>query len=444
MLEISREDVQGNYIDQTSSHIPFNIDKFLETIILRGKDGKQIPLKPITPQIALINAILNSNYRFIVAVLARRTGKTLIANALGLLTILEPDTDVLVISPNYNLSLISYELQKKFVKSFGIEVIKDNQKDRVLTLANGSSIRMGSVNMVDATVGRSYKFIIFDEAALTNKGEDAFNISLRPTLDLANSKVVFISSPRGHNWFHDFYMRGFSPDYPEWVSIRSTYHENPRVVESDIQEAKLSLSKAAFSQEYLAEFNQMLGAVYELRSDCIVHNLASTLCLKEMTVLIGADFCFRDATAYVVIAIDEDERKAYLIDEYQGNGKTTAQYAAALKKLEIKYDPDIIFGDSASAQTLYDMAQDYDISIRKSKKAKLEGIAFVGSFIDNDCLIVDGSCEKSLEALNKYQWKESINSKDEYTRQDTIHNEASHLNDAIRYCLYSYSQNMIG
>jgi len=439
MLEISRDDVNGDIIEQATSHVDFDVEKFLSQIILMGT-----PLEPISPQIALINSFLNSNYRFIVAVLARRTGKTLIANALGLLTILEPDTDVLVISPNYNLSLISYELQKKFVKSFGLEVIKDNQKDRVLTLANGSSIRMGSINQVDATVGRSYKLIIFDEAALTNKGEDAFNISLRPTLDLAGSKVIFISTPRGHNWFHDFYMRGFSSKYPEWVSVRSTYHENPRVLESDIIEAEMTLSKAAFSQEYLAEFNQMLGAVYELHSDCIVHNLASTLYLSEMTVLIGADFGFRDPTAYVVLAIDEDARKAYLIDEYMDNGKTTAQYAAVLKKLEEKYDPDIIFGDSAAAQTLYDMAQDYDISIRKAKKAKLEGISFVASFIDNDCLIVDGSCEKSIDALNKYQWKEQLGNRDEYTRQDTIHNEASHINDALRYCLYSYSQNLLG
>ena len=48
--------------------------------------------------------------------------------------------------------MISYELTRKFIKAFNLEVVKDNLKDRVLSLANGSSIRLGSVNQVESTV----------------------------------------------------------------------------------------------------------------------------------------------------------------------------------------------------------------------------------------------------------------------------------------------------
>lgn len=443
MLEISRKDVSSTEIDQTTSHLPFDVEKFLEAIIIKNERNENVPIIPIAPQVAMVNAFLSSKYRFIVGVLSRRTGKTLIANALGLITILQPDTDVLIISPNYNLSLISYELQRKFIKAFGLEIVKDNQKDRVLTLANGSSIRLGSINQVDSTVGRSYAMILFDECAISNKGDEAFQISLRPTLDRANSKAIFLTTPRGRNWLYDYYLRGFSDEHPEWVSIRSDYHENPRVLEKDIKEAKSTMSKARFSQEYKAEFNQMLGAIYELDSECIVANLAVSLNPKEYDVICGADFGFRDPTAFVILYIDIENHKAYIVDEYLENGKTTAEYAAALQKLIDKHNPDIIFGDAAAAQTMYDLAMDHDISCRKAKKSVLDGIGFVASFIDNNDLIIDADCIQTIQAINNYQWKEAHSTNDEITKEKPKHNDASHLNDALRYGLYSYSQNMV-
>jgi len=444
MLEVSRKDISTEAIDQSTSHLPYNIETFLNAITIKNEKNESVPIIPIPSQIAMINAFLNEDYRFIVACLSRRQGKTLIANALGLITILQPDTDVLIISPNYNLSMISYELTRKFIKAFELEVVKDNLKDRVISLANGSSIRLGSVNQVESTVGRSYALIIFDESALSNKGEEAFNINLRPTLDRLGSKCIFISTPRSKNWFYDFYMRGFNNEFPEWCSIRADWKANPRAVESDIEEAKRSMSKSEFDQEYMANFNTMQGAIYALSSECIVANLLDTLGpSKEYDIIIGADFGWRDPTAYAVFYIDIENHKAYLVDEYQDNGKTTAQYAEKLQELIDKHNPDIIFGDSAAAQTMYDLAMDHDISCRKAKKSKLDGIGFVSSFIDNDDLLVDADCIMSISSITNYQWKEAHRTSDEFTKEEPKHNEASHLNDAIRYALYSYSQNMV-
>jgi len=444
MLEISRAGISSTEIDQSTSHLPFDLEAFLKAIIIKNERNEQVELEPIAPQIAMINAFLSSKYRFIVGVLARRTGKTLISNVLGLITILQPDTDVLVISPNYNLSLISYELQRKFIKAFGLEIVKDNLKDRVLTLSNGSSIRLGSVNQVDSTVGRSYQLIIADEAALAKKGEEAFNISLRPTLDRINSKAIFISTPRGRNWLYDFYMRGFSDDFPEWCSIRSDYRENPRIIESDITEARISMSKAQFKQEYEAEFNELQGAIYSLDSDCIIARLRESLKPSEYDVVMSIDFGSRDPNAIVVLFIDLNERKAFLVDEFQKADMTTDQLAEVIHKFEEKYNPDVIFGDAAARQTMWDLAQDHDITCRLSKKSVIDGINFVASLLDNKALLVDASCTQSINAISNYQWKESFNSRDEYTKEKPLHNEYSHLCDALRYGLYSYSQNMVG
>ena len=75
------------------------------------------------PQIALINAVNDPKYRFICAALARRLGKTYIANIIGQLVTLVPNCNVLIISPNYNLSSISFELQRRLIKHFDLEVL---------------------------------------------------------------------------------------------------------------------------------------------------------------------------------------------------------------------------------------------------------------------------------------------------------------------------------
>src|SRR5210317_2596781 len=215
-------------------------------------------IDPIKSQMAVINAINSPKYRFVCGAVSRRQGKTYIANIIGQLCVLVPGSSVLLMSPNYSLSQISFDLQRNLIKHFDLDVVRDNAKDRVIELSNNSTIRMGSINQVDSVVGRSYDLIIFDEAALTD-GRDAFNVALRPTLDKENSKAIFISTPRGrNNYFAEFYYRGFSEEFPEWCSIKATYHENPRVSEQDIIEAKKTMSEAEFNQEYMADFNVFL------------------------------------------------------------------------------------------------------------------------------------------------------------------------------------------
>ena len=104
------------------------------------------------PQIALINAINDPRFRFVCAALSRRLGKTYIANIIAQLVLLVPNCNVLIMSPNFSLSSISFEIQRKLIDSFDLEVTKNNLKDRVVELSNGSTVRMGSISTVDSCV----------------------------------------------------------------------------------------------------------------------------------------------------------------------------------------------------------------------------------------------------------------------------------------------------
>jgi len=232
-MEISREGISSTELTEYSVEerfIKLPIENYLNLI----------DIEPVPPQIAVINAIQNPLYRFVVGVLARRTGKSFISNIIGHLVTLVPGSNILVIAPNYSLSSISWDLQRKLLNTFDVELERSNAKDKIIELTNGSTIRMGSIGQVDSVVGRSYDLIIFDESALNDKGAEAFNIQLRPTLDKPNAKALFISTPRGKNWFYEFYMRGFSDDFPPWCSIHSTCYDNPRANPQDIEDAKKS------------------------------------------------------------------------------------------------------------------------------------------------------------------------------------------------------------
>lgn len=425
MLQISRPDIRSDVLQEFNpKKIVLPIQPYLE---LLQENGCSVWSQINPPQIAFINAVNSPSYRFITAAYSRRLGKTFIANVIGQLVFLVPDSHVLIMSPNYNLSNISWDLQHKFVKNFDLEVVKDNSKDKVLELSNKSTIRMGSVGTVDSSVGRSYDLIIFDEAALHPGGKEAFEVALRPTLDKPSSKCVFISTPRGKsNWFSQFYERGFSSEFPQWCSLHATWESNPRVSESDILEAKKSMSSAVFAQEYLASFNTFEGQIYKFDLGNIVEENPT-----GGESFAGLDPGFRDYTAFCVVVYDGEHY--WVVDEYLEREKPTSYHAEKIKELLSKHSCETVFIDSAAAQVAADLAYNFDISTTKSRKDVAAGIGFVQNLVENNKLKVMSHCHHTLSALDQYRWDERK------AGEKPVHDQYSHMMDALRYALYTYT-----
>ena len=424
-MEISRLDIPtDSLVEYPESFLKVSAAKYLELI----------DITPLPSQVGLINAANNPKYRFICAALSRRQGKTFITNVIGQLVALVPGSNILIMSPNYSLSQISFDLQRSLIKKFDLEVTRDNAKDKIIELSNGSTIRMGSINQVDSCVGRSYDLIIFDEAALAD-GMEAFNVALRPTLDKPNSKAIFISTPRGrNNWFSQLFERGFSSEFPNWISIKATYLDNPRASEEDIEEARKSMSRAEFEQEYMASFNTYEGQIWQFDYETCVADL-SEMDLSEMDVIAGLDVGFKDPTAFCVIATDYE--RFYVLAEYMKAEATTEEHARRIQTLIDEYDIDSIFIDSAAQQTRFDLSQNFDISTNNAKKSVLDGIASVAVIVENNKLIVDARCKETLASLDSYQWDPNPGLLKEKPR----HTHASHMADALRYALYTFETN---
>lgn len=427
MLRVSRDDVETNKITQYNSaerFIKLPIENYL----------KIVDRVPIKPQVALINAVNNPKYRFIVAALSRRTGKTYISNVIAQLVAYMPGTNILIMAPNYSLSQISWDLQRQLLNQFSIELERSNAKDKIIELKNGSTIRMGSVGQADSVVGRSYDLILFDEAALDDRGKEVFNIQLSPTLDKLNSKAIFISTPRGKNYFKEFFDRGFSEDYPNWVSIQSDYYENPRVPSEAIEQSRKGMSIAEFNQEFLADFVSMEGQIWRISDDCVRDIDVDRI--DRWDTIAGLDIGFKDATAFIVIITDGNN--FYVVDEYQNASATTTVHAKAIQEMMDKWNIDFIYIDSAAQQTRFDFAMNFDISTVNANKSVLDGIGYVSSIIDHNRLFVDKSCKHTLDSLDNYVW----DNREGLLHEKPKHSDYSHMADALRYAIYTHSYNV--
>lgn len=440
MLKISRPDVRSDIIeefDMEARFIKLPIQNYLQLLPSpvpppRGEAPHTVYDDLNAPQRALINAINNPKYRFVCAALARRLGKTYIANIIAQLVMLIPNCNVLVMSPNYSLSSISFELQRKLINTFDLEIVRDNTKDRIIELSNGSTVRLGSINQVDSCVGRSYQLILFDEAALSSDGEAAFNVSLRPTLDRPNSKAIFISTPRGKkNWFSRFHARGFSDEFPQWVSLTADWTENKRMTLEDITEAKRGMSASEFEQEYMASFNTFEGQIYSLTTENVIDQLPE----GKYEFFAGMDPGYRDPTAFVVFAYDMERDYFIIVDDYLKAEAVTKDHASAIHELILKWGIDSIFIDPAAAQFAADLAYQYDIATIKAKKQVLEGIAYCQTLIQQDRVKVLSHCHWVLDAMDQYQWDPN----EALVTEKPLHNEASHIADAMRYALYTFT-----
>ena len=98
--------------------------------------------------------------------------------------------------------------------------------------------------------GRKYKRVIIDEAAHARYLEADWTKAIRPTLADLEGDSWFLSTPKGRNYFHRLWSR----DTKGWKSWRFPTSTNPFIKPSEIEEARNSLPKDAYEQEYLAEF----------------------------------------------------------------------------------------------------------------------------------------------------------------------------------------------
>ena len=195
----------------------------------------------------------------------RRWGKSLISKQYTITEALAGKINA-YITPTYSLAKVFFDEIAKIIPS---EVATANKSDLVFKFATGGEIRFFTGERLDNLRGLKFHNVIIDEASYIPSLEDAWNNAIRPTLTDYQGRALFISTPRGKDFFYRLYLRNGDKDFE---SFKYTTYDNPFINNDEIDSARASLPTAVFEQEYLA--NPMENAANPFGMDFIRANIA--------------------------------------------------------------------------------------------------------------------------------------------------------------------------
>ena len=187
--------------------------------------------------------ILNADKRFVVVMCGRRFGKSELSQILIIKEALNGG-QVAYITPTYKLAQVFFERLTKVLP------FKNNIQKLKIYCPNEGSIEFFTGERLDNLRGRKFHLVIIDEAAFISDLEDGWNNSIRPTLTDFEGRAVFLSTPRGKNFFYSLFMKQGEND---WQSFKFSTYDNPHINPREIDEARIQLPEVVFNQEYLAD-----------------------------------------------------------------------------------------------------------------------------------------------------------------------------------------------
>ena len=266
--------------------------------------------------------ILDAEKRFIVIMCGRRFGKSELSQILIIKEALKGG-NVAYITPTYGLAQVFFERLTKVLP------FKSNISKLKIYCPNEGSIEFFTGERLDNLRGRKFHLVIVDEAAFIPDLEDGWNNSIRPTLTDYEGKAVFLSTPRGKNFFYSLFMKQGEND---WQSFKFSTYDNPHINPREIDEARIQLPEVVFEQEYMANPSENSANPFG--------NAFIKRCVKPISaqpiVCYGIDLA-KSVDYTVIIGLDKDGNVAYF-DRFQMDWHNTKETIKRLPPAPIVVD----------------------------------------------------------------------------------------------------------
>lgn len=201
----------------------------------------------------IVRDCLKEEYKYIVAIIGRQFGKTIMAENLALhWSINNPGVVVYWVSPTNNQSFKIYEdILNAIIHTGVVATHKGSGGMMEIEMVNKSKIQFRSAEAENNLRGSHVEYMILDEAAFIK--ESTFELILEPMLLTRGKKCVFISTPKGKNYLYKFYLRGIQGD-KYWRSFRFKSSDSPLTNKEFLADKKLKMNDKMYLQEYEAEF----------------------------------------------------------------------------------------------------------------------------------------------------------------------------------------------
>lgn len=265
---------------------------------------------PHIGQLRVIDGFVKTNHKWGIVSTGRQYGKSLLATNAMLYWLLNNNKHKgCWISPIYK------QCKKVFDELVEITspVIKSsNKSDLIIEFINGSSLQFLSADSPDSIRGFSFHYMVIDEAAFIQ--QSAFEQAILPTLTALGKKCLLISTPKGKNWFYNWFLKGLS-DNTDFVSFKGISEDNPFTDTAFIYECKSSMPSSVFAQEFLAEFTDDGNDVFtNLDNVCIINEFQ--LARPSISYYAGIDTGLN--SDFSVLVILDERGRAVKIDRVNG------------------------------------------------------------------------------------------------------------------------------
>ena len=290
-------------------------------------------------------AVVFSPARFRVVAAGRRWGKTVAA--LEWLFVVDggmfDGAPVAYFAPYYKMLLVVFEQVASTITQLGGRV---NIAEKRIGLPNGGLAEFWTLRDRDAGRGRKYARVVIDEAAHTRYLGEAWEQAIRPTLTDLRGEAMFISTPKGYNYFYKLFR--FAQTADDWHAFQLPTWTNPFVPKEEIEMLRESLSELVFRQEIGAEFVQLSGGM--CKREFVVYGTPSGNGVRR----VGVDLAISqkqsaDYTAIVVVEREGDvdyvvhaERGRWTFRETLERIRSVAQFAAVVAIEAVQYQAAVV------------------------------------------------------------------------------------------------------
>lgn len=212
--------------------------------------------------------LFKSAARFLIEDCGRRWGKTLTGINWLLEGTFNDGGENFWISPIFAQARSVYRRLMKAQKDYIGTIIKHYSDSELrIEYINDAAMMFRSGDNYENLRGWGMKRVVIDECARQNRM--LWTEVIRPSVSDTNGRVLFISTPRGKNWFYELYNKGKDKLLPEYEAWKYPTSDNPKISKEDISEAKRNLPQDVFKQEYLAEFLDDCSGVFRNVLACI-------------------------------------------------------------------------------------------------------------------------------------------------------------------------------
>ena len=218
------------------------------------------------------------------------------------------------VAPTYNVAERGIEAFRDIAEGF-VEIC-GRAPSRVEFEGPAGRVRVWflSADNPDNIRGFGFQGLVIDEAASIPR--DVWHYVLRPTIAQTLGWAVFVSTPKGHNWFYDLYSRGLDVAETDYASFTFPSKASPYFPIKEWDEAQRSLPEDVFRQEYLAEFLEDSAGVFKGIDACLlsVEGQGSNESSPRQ-VVIGCDVA-KHTDWTVLTAMDAESGRCFAMERF--------------------------------------------------------------------------------------------------------------------------------